>query len=977
MMQERTLPRHWVLGLLLVFGVMVFTACDNVTGFTGRAADNLGAGRGSEPVRDWGEWEIISLATCIAEGEERRRCRLNPSHAESRAIPVDPYAHELQGDFIPPCCTTPGGGKRYCALCDYYNDGYMPALGHLWHWAKLSVSTCIAAGMKEGTCQREGCGETYEREWAYVDPAAHLWCDDLITTHATCVKEGFGQRLCLLCDVFYDYAVIPINPNAHRMNWQLTTHPTCVRHGVETGTCEYCSATDTRDGAPPNPSAHNMALVTTSSATCVAPGVATLACQHEGCDVTETHIVAPINPNAHDMGWVTIREVGISTDGRVEYRCQREGCNHHEPEKTRIYHHTGTHGITFSRSAGQATVTGFTGMASEVVIPAYHNGLPVTSIRERAFHNNQLTSVTIPNSVTTIGAMAFQDNELTSVTIPNSVTTIGAMAFQDNELTSVTIPNSVTTIEYQTFFLNQLTSVTIPDSVTTIGDNAFLANQLTSVTIPNSVTTIGRSAFRHNQLTSVYITNGVTAIGSGAFAYNELTSVTIPNSVTTIEPGAFQRNQLTSVYIPNSVTTIESGAFQHNQLTSVYIPNTVTTIEGSAFWGNRLTSVYIPNSVTTIGGSAFGRNHLTSVYIPNSVTIIGNSAFRENQLTSVTIPNSVTTIGVYVFAFNPLNRVNLPFATLAAADSRWGGTAWRTGFLVGGVIPEIAFFFESPIDPRPQMVRVEAGSFYMGRELGDADIGDVPNWHRVTLTSGFYMGRYPVTQAQFYEVMRHNPSAHRIGGERASNVAGLDTENHPVEMVSWYEAIVFSNRLSMMSGLTPAYEIHLIANPSVWSPYPADWGSIPTSNNTRWDAVRIVPGSTGYRLPTEAQWEFAAKGGITGERFTFAGSNIPGEVARYVGNSQNRTWPVGTLARNGLGLHDMSGNVREWVWDWFDSFPSGPQTDPTGPSWRGRRVLRSGGWYDAASESRSVNRIPFVPYRGHINHGFRVVRPLH
>ncbi|MCB9819732.1 leucine-rich repeat protein [Candidatus Nomurabacteria bacterium] len=156
----------------------------------------------------------------------------------------------------------------------------------------------------------------------------------------------------------------------------------------------------------------------------------------------------------------------------------------------------------------------------DVDIPSSIGGVEVTSIGNYAFSSNQLTSVTIPDSVTSIGDGAFGSNQLTSVTIPDSVTSIGNYAFYYNQLTSVTIPDSVTSIGNYAFYFNQLTSVTIPDSVTSIGDAAFYVNQLTSVTIPDSVTSIGDYAFVFNQLTSVTIPDSVTTIGEAAFAAN-------------------------------------------------------------------------------------------------------------------------------------------------------------------------------------------------------------------------------------------------------------------------------------------------------------------------------------------------------------------------------------------------------------------------------------------------------------------------
>ena len=158
----------------------------------------------------------------------------------------------------------------------------------------------------------------------------------------------------------------------------------------------------------------------------------------------------------------------------------------------------------FDRATG--TITRYNGTrAGHLTIPASFGGIPVTGIGNSAFEGNQLTSVTIPNSVTSIGSWAFAENQLASVTIPNSVTYIHWGAFAHNQLTSVTIPNSVTTIVNGAFMHNRLTSVTIPNSVTRIQNNTFRHNQLTSVTIPNSVIDIGGGAFADNQLTSITI----------------------------------------------------------------------------------------------------------------------------------------------------------------------------------------------------------------------------------------------------------------------------------------------------------------------------------------------------------------------------------------------------------------------------------------------------------------------------------------
>ena len=289
------------------------------------------------------------------------------------------------------------------------------------------------------------------------------------------------------------------------------------------------------------------------------------------------------------------------------------------------------------------------------------------------------------------------------------------------------------------------------------------------------------------------------------------------------------------------------------------------------------------------------------------------------------------------------------------------------------------------IRPRPdppviEMVPISGGTFLMGSPVNTPN--SYPNERpvrQVTL-SGFYMSRFQVTQGEWYDVMFDLPGA-GVGTRRPSvfngtnNNAGatvtptFEWRNLPVERVSWYDALVFSNRLSIQRGLTPAYSIDGSTNPD-------DWGTVPTVNDPIWNAVTIVPDSTGYRLPTDAQWEFAARGGNGSPgNYTFSGSNVATEVAWHNANSENRTREVGTLAPNALGLYDMSGNVLEWVWDRHGTYPSVAQTDPVGASSGSRRVVRGGSWNGSAVHARSANRSSRGPSDRDFTIGFRLVRP--
>ncbi|MBA7522741.1 hypothetical protein ES705_14861 [subsurface metagenome] len=215
------------------------------------------------------------------------------------------------------------------------------------------------------------------------------------------------------------------------------------------------------------------------------------------------------------------------------------------------------------------------------------------------------------------------------------------------------------------------------------------------------------------------------------------------------------------------------------------------------------------------------------------------------------------------------------------------------------------------------LVLARGGSFRMGSTSGDDDEKPV---HSVTVSS-FYMGKYEVTQKEYRSVMGSNPS---------DTGRGIG-DNYPVNKVSWYDAVEYCNKLSGKEGLIPCYS---------------------GSGNS----IRCNFNANGYRLPTEAEWEYAARGGNSSRGYTYAGGNSVGSLAWYGTNSGNKTHPAGQKQANELGLYDMSGNVREWCWDWYGDYSSGSQTDPTGPSSGSNRMDRGGGWGGYSGNCRSAKR---------------------
>lgn len=261
------------------------------------------------------------------------------------------------------------------------------------------------------------------------------------------------------------------------------------------------------------------------------------------------------------------------------------------------------------------------------------------------------------------------------------------------------------------------------------------------------------------------------------------------------------------------------------------------------------------------------------------------------------------------------------------------------------------------------MLYVPGGTFTMGRTNSgsskDIETDDELPAHSVTLNS-FYIGKYQVTQGEYQAVMGSNPGySFGVG------------ENYPVYEVSWYDAIKYCNLRSMNEGLAPAYSVNSSTDPEDWVEVPWD-----PNNYAVLDAAICNWDANGYRLLTEAEWEYAARGGTNNPNYLYSGSDNLDAVAWHVNNSDGNTHPVGGKAANGLGIYDMSGNVFEWCWDWFDYYSSSPSNNPKGPESGSSRVMRGGSWHNGSSYCRVVYRLNCAPDGKFSNGGFRVCRSV-
>ena len=704
----------------------------------------------------------------------------------------------------------------------------------------------------------------------------------------------------------------------------------------------------------------------------------------------------------------------------------------------------GLSSITMGNNVAYIGGSAFEGCSSlsAIVIPN-----SVTNIGYGAFLGcTALKSITIPDSVIEMGSFAFFNcTNLMDVTLGNGLNSIGWNSFSlCSALTDITIPNSVTRIEDDAFQgCTSLVSVFIPSSVTNIGAGSDWV--ILNAAFFGCASLI---AINVDPLNSVFCSvDGVLLNKSQTellhYPHGKTGSYTIPGNVRSIELNAFAGcTGLTSVSIGNNVTNIGPAAFAGSGLTDITIPSSVTRIADRAFAGcTNLSNVAIPNSITQIGTSAFaGCSGLTSLTVPDSVTDIREYAFAQCiGLTSVTIGNRVTNIEPYAFSSNDSTnptaayfRGNAPTVSLSAFPSQLtayylpGTTGWGTqlaGLPTAPWLPRLqqagvqptaetnAFGFTvtwasgktlmvetctnltSPIWVRVQlstltndsirfhdqhwtnhpvrfyrvvavdvptdvipvtnMVFIPSGTFTMGSPTTEAGRWDDEGPQTlVTISKGFWIGRYEVTQGEYLSLMATNPSY--FNGIRNGTNYGIDL-SRPVERVWWSNAVAYCEALT-----------------------------------AREQGAGRLPAGYEYRLPTEAEWEYACRAGTTtpfylGNAMRSGMANFDGRLEYPpCGDSLNsctnasgvylgRTVPGGSYAPNPWGLYDMIGNVSEWCQDWFGDYSGLPVVDPQGPASGNRRCSRGSSWIHPAHFLRSALRdYGGMEYRGNYT-GFRVV----
>ncbi|MBP8660500.1 MAG: SUMF1/EgtB/PvdO family nonheme iron enzyme [Mesotoga sp.] len=243
----------------------------------------------------------------------------------------------------------------------------------------------------------------------------------------------------------------------------------------------------------------------------------------------------------------------------------------------------------------------------------------------------------------------------------------------------------------------------------------------------------------------------------------------------------------------------------------------------------------------------------------------------------------------------------------------------------------------------------------MGDTWGGGESDEKPT-HKVTFTYDFYIGKYEVTFDEY------DAFCNATGRRWKPDDQGWGRGSRPVINVSWNGAIAYCNWLSEKEKLPKAYD--------------SNGNLLDKDGRVTTDPSKVL----GYRLPTEAEWEYAARGGNKSKGYKYSGSDNVGDVAWYIWNSGLKTQEVGKKAPNELGLYDMSGNVYEWCSDWYNSYASSAQTNPYNSKAKygsgSGRVIRGGSWDNVASYARVASRFYKTPHSTYSYYGFRICRTV-
>jgi len=594
----------------------------------------------------------------------------------------------------------------------------------------------------------------------------------------------------------------------------------------------------------------------------------------------------------------------------------------------------------------------------------------LTSLVDLDLGFNAFTSFTVPGGLTNLSTFYFAGNPLTNVTMAPGLARMTELNLSQNLLTSFTLPPGMTNLIELNLFFNQLTNLTLPADLRNLTELDLDFNRLSSLNFPSNLTRLGFFHLRANQFTNFNVPAELTGLTYLDVRENPLTHFTLPGSLNHLASLGISKTKLTQLTLPLGLTNLTTLFLAENQLTNLVLPPDLYRLETLNVGGNQLTSLNLPSGLTNLTGLFFVGNQLTNVTLPPDMTQLIGFGFLGNPLTTFVLSESLAGTnlagdvaslqgqGVSVFTYPLAVQLVRPRAFVGRFQFGITGppgvyavlgstnlAVWNVLGVATNPLGSINFndvtanlapqkFYRALLQSPPtNIVFIPPNTFTMGSPTNEQDrsVNEGPQT-TVILSRGFWIGKYEVTQGEYLSVMNTNPSV--FPGDLS----------RPVSNVSWPDATNYCAKLTQRE-LTAGH----------------------------------IPAGSQYRLPTEAEWECAARAG-TSTRFSYG--DDPGYTsltnhAWYASNSDLTAHPVGQKLPNPSGLYDMEGNVVEWCQNWLGSLPGGVQIDPTGPASgaSGRKVVRGGAYDNSEQSCRSASRLQFpaFPPLTDSDLGFRVV----
>jgi formylglycine-generating enzyme required for sulfatase activity len=557
--------------------------------------------------------------------------------------------------------------------------------------------------------------------------------------------------------------------------------------------------------------------------------------------------------------------------------------------------------------------------AQEVVIP---DPALAAAIREALI--KPTGPLTIPDMLGLTSLSAGGQN-ISNVEGLETARNLRVLDLDNNSVTNFPIAGELTNLTILDLFGNHLSDFVLSNNAPnlTILDIAF--NSLASCSLPAGMTNLTALFLENNALTNFSVPAGLTHLVQLDLSGNQLASFSLPGDETNLNVLFLQGNQLTNVTLPPGLIHLAQMDLRTNNLTSLTLPPDMTNLVALDLDGNPLATLVLSepaaerlaSTITTLRNQ--GVNVLTYPLAPQLVRVLPLAGAFKFGITgppgvySVFHSTNLTTWNVLNFVANPLGGIN--FVDITAQSS------------------PVKFYRVLLQVPPTNMVFIPPNTFTMGSATNDFDrsIFEGPQ-ATVTLTRGFWIGKYEVTQGEYLDLTGENPSD--FPGDLS----------RPISSVTWSDATNYCAKLTQRERA----------------------------------AGRIPPGSA-FRLPTEAEWECAARAGTT-TRFSYGDDPFYLSTTNYawfldLGHPDLIVHPVGEKIPNGWGLYDTAGNVWEWCQDWYGDQVGGVQTDPTGPASnsQGLKVMRGGAYDYPNSSCRSASRLFRFFNMPDSDLGFRVV----